>query len=128
MEHLKAFVIKFIGVGILTFSIFGIFFHATVGRLLLMTLVVSAVTYIGDLFILPRINQAVAVVADFAGFFLLYWGLGNLVVENTVSVFLPALAAAYFGIVAEALFHIDIMMRLLELNRSSPELTSFQMI
>ena len=126
MEQLKAFVIKFIGIGVLTFSIFGIFFHATIGRLLLMTLVVTAIIYIGDLFILPRINKAVAAIADFATFFLLYFLLGNLVVEENVSLILPAFAAAYLGAAAEAVFHIYMMDRVHEPDRPAPIPTRFQ--
>ncbi|MEI3614697.1 DUF2512 family protein [Pseudogracilibacillus sp. SO30301A] len=126
MEQLKAFIIKFIGIGVLTFSIFGIFFHATIGRLLLMTLVVSTITFIGDLFILPRINKAVAAIADFATFFLLYLLLGNLVVEGNVSLILPAFTAAYLGAAAEAVFHIYMMDRVHEPDRSAPIPTRFQ--
>lgn len=126
MEQLKAFVIKFIGIGVLTFSIFGIFFHATIGRLLLMTLVVSAITFIGDLFILPRINKALAAILDFATLFLLYFLLGNLVVEGNVSLILPAFAAAYLGAAAEAVFHIYMMDRVHEPDRPAPIPTRFQ--
>src|SRR5690625_1868762 len=106
MEQLKAFTIKFIGVGVITFSFFGIFFHATIGRLLFITLIVAGVTYIGDLFILQRINRAVGAIADFGVYFLLFWALGNLVVEGTASLILPAFAAAYLATAAEAVFHI----------------------
>ncbi len=126
MEQLKAFVIKFIGVGVITFSIFGIFFNATIGRLLLMTLVVAGIIYIGDLFILPRINKAVAAVADFAAYFVLYLVLGNLVVEGTASILLPAFAAAYIAAAAEAVFHIYMMDRVHEPDRPAPIPTRFQ--
>src|SRR5699024_4514165 len=71
-----------------------------------ISLVVSAVTFIGDVFILPRMNQALAIVGDFAGILLLYWLIGGLVVDDGVSPIMPALAAAYFGTMAEAIYHI----------------------
>src|SRR5699024_1473461 len=126
MEQLKAIIIKFIGIGVLTFSICGIFFDATIGRLFLMTLIVAGLTFIGDLFILPRINQAVAAIADFATLFVLYWVLGNFVVEGTVPLLLSAFTAAYFGTAAEALFHIYIMDRVHEPDRDPPVPTRFQ--
>src|SRR5699024_8134404 len=106
MDYIRVMIVKFIGIGILTFSLYGIFFHATIVNLLLMTLVVAGITFIGDLFILPRINQAVAAVGDFALLFLVYWALRNLVVESTVSLLLPALASAYFGTLLESIYHI----------------------
>lgn len=120
MVYIKAFIIKFLIVGTLTFSLFGIFYNATTMRLLSMTLVVSAVTFIGDVFILPRINQAWAAVADFAGYFLLYWLLGMVVVEDGIPLMLPALTAAYFGVMAEMIYHIYIMDQLHEPTRGAP--------
>lgn len=120
MDLLRAFSIKFIAIGVLTFSIFGFFFHATIGRLLLMTLVVAGVTFLMDLFILPKVNQAIAAIADFPVLFLLYWALGNLVVESNVSIFIPAFAAAYFGVLIEAVYHIYMMERIHESDPSTP--------
>jgi len=126
MDYIRVMIVKFIGIGILTFSLYGIFFHATIVNLLLMTLVVAGITFIGDLFILPRINQAVAAVGDFALLFLVYWALGNLVVESTVSLLLPALAAAYFGTLLESIYHIYVMDRIHESTSTATFSTDFQ--
>src|SRR5699024_1525610 len=81
-EYVKAFIVKLLIFGVLTFSIFGIFTNASIMKLLLISLVVSAATFIGDVFILPRMNQALAIVGDFAGILLLYWLIGGLVVDD----------------------------------------------
>src|SRR5690625_6938310 len=86
MQILKALAIKFIGIGIFTFGVYGIFNYATIGRLFLMTIIVAGLTFVGDLFILPRINQAAAAVADFVTLFLLYLILGNLVIGGTTKI------------------------------------------
>ena len=126
MEQLKAFGIKFIGVGIITFGVFGIFSNATITRLLLMTLVVTGIIYLGDLFILPRMNQFVAIIGDFAFYFALYWLLGNMVVGDTAFIWLPAFAAAYLATAGEAVFHIYMMDRIHEPDRGAPIPTRFQ--
>src|SRR5699024_9394557 len=113
-EYVKAFIVKLLIFGVLTFSIFGIFTNASIMKLLLISLVVSAATFIGDVFILPRMNQVLAIVGDFAGILLLYWLIGGLVVDDGVSPIMPALAAAYFGTMAEAIYHIYAMVRLHE--------------
>jgi len=125
-KYIWAFIVKFVGVGVLTFSLFGVFFHATIDRLFLMTFVVAGVTFIGDVFILPRLNQAVAAVGDFIGYAVLYYILGNLVVEATVPLLLPALTAAYFAGLAEMIYHIYVMDRLHEEPRTAPLPTRFQ--
>jgi len=113
MMHIwKALGIKIIGIGIFAFGIYGIFQYATIGRLLLMTIIVVVLTFLGDLYVLPRINQVAAVVADFAAIFLLYLILGNLVIGGTTTIILPAFAAALFSAAGEAVFHIYMMDRI----------------
>src|SRR5690625_6346898 len=92
MNILKAFVIKFVFISVFTFGIYGIFAGATISRLLLMSFVVTAVSFIGDGFILPRISEALAGFADAGGFFIRCAVLGGLVVHGR-TVFLPALVA-----------------------------------
>lgn len=112
MQILKAFIIKIVSVGVFTFSIYGIFHFASISRLLLMTLIVVGITFIGDMFILPRINQAVAAIADFIGLFVLYLILGNIVIGGTTNIILPAFAAALFVGAAELFYHLYIMDRI----------------
>lgn len=125
-KYIWAFVVKFVGVGILTFSLFGVFLHATIDRLFLMTIIVASISFIGDVFILPRINQFMAAVGDFVGYFAMYYLLGNLVVQANVSLLLPALTTAYFGTLAEMIYHIYVMDRLHEPSRTAPLPTRFQ--
>lgn len=119
-KYIEAFIIKMLIFGTLTFSIFGIFTNASIVKLLLISFIVSAVTFIGDVFILPRINQALAVVADFGGLLLLYWLIGSVVVDDGVTPIMPALAAAYFGTMAEAIYHIYVMDKLHEPDIGPP--------
>src|SRR5699024_9500161 len=71
-------------------------------------------------FYITRMNQALAIVGDFAGILLLYWLIGGLVVDDGVSPIMPALAAAYFGTMAEAIYHIYAMDRLHEPDIGPP--------
>lgn len=125
-KYVWAFIVKFLGVGVLTFSLYGVFLHATINKLFLMTFIVSTATFIGDIFILPRINQAIAAVGDLVAYFVLFYVLGSLVVEPTISPLLPALTAAYFGGLAEMVYHIYVMDRLHEAPRLPPAPTRYQ--
>lgn len=126
MQILKAILIKVISVGVFTFSIYGIFHFASISRLLLMTLIVAGVTLVGDFFILPRINQAVAGLIDVVSLFVLYLILGNFVIGGTTSIVLPAFAAALFIGVAEQFFHMYMMDRIHNEDRSTPTIGSLQ--
>jgi len=125
-KYVWAFIVKFLGVGVLTFSLYGVFLHATINKLFLMTFIVSTATFVGDVFILPRMNQAIAAVGDAVAYFVLFYILGSLVVEPTISPLLPALTAAYFGALAEMVYHIYVMDRLHETPQLSPAPTSYQ--
>src|SRR5690625_1448438 len=108
MNILKAFVIKFVFISVFTFGIYGIFAGATISRLLLMSIIVTVASFIGDVFILPKISQALAGFADAGGFFIMYAILGGLVVQET-TVLLPALVAMLFIGASEAIYHMYVM-------------------
>lgn len=106
MEHLKALGIKMIIVTILTFSLFGVFYHVSLGRLFLISLIITGATYlVGDLLLLPRIGNLFATITDFGLAFLLYWGIGNILIEVSVPIVLASLAASFFFAISESLFH-----------------------
>lgn len=106
MQRLKGFGIKLIGIGIITFSVFGIFYDANIGNLLLMTVIIASLSYIGDLFILPRINKFFAVIADFALYMVLFFLLGNIVIDEIVSLILSTFLASLLAAAGDAVFHI----------------------
>lgn len=126
MNTFRAFLIKLIFVAVFTFSIYGIFHFASISKLLLMTLVVSGATFLGDLFILPRLNQAFAIFADFIGIFVLYLILGNIVIGGTTNIVLPALAGALFVGACEAFYHIYMMDQIHEEPRVGAQVGSLQ--
>ncbi len=108
MNIVKAFLVKLVFISVFTFGIYGIFADATIGRLFLISLIVTAVSFVGDVFILPRISQAVAGFADAGGYFVMYALLGGLVVQGT-TVILPAFVAMLFIGAAEAIYHMYVM-------------------
>ncbi|WP_430786343.1 YndM family protein [Virgibacillus flavescens] len=107
MKHLKALGIKFIFTAIVVYSIFGIFYDASLWRLLWMSILATGILYIiGDLFILPKFGNLIASIADFGLAFLSFWILGNLLIDLSISVTTAALFASVFMAVTEALFHM----------------------
>lgn len=65
----------------------------------------AGLTYLGDVFLLPRVGQLIAPILDFGVIFLLLWFLGNNVIEASGSVLLLSLAGAYLLSFCEAIFH-----------------------
>lgn len=106
MQRIKGFGIKFIGIGMITSIIYATFNDANVGSLLFMTVVIASLSYIGDLFIFPRINHILAAVLDFALYFILYYFLGSIIVDGGIPLLLSAFAASYLAAIGEAIFHM----------------------
>lgn len=106
MNHFKALGIKWIIVGIVTFSLFGIFNHVPIALLFSISVTVALLSYlIGDLILLPRLGNLLASLADFgltSGLFLL---LSNGLIQVSLPTTLASLAAAFFITCTEPLFH-----------------------
>lgn len=117
MNHLKAIGIKFIITSIVVLSILSIFGDATIGELLFISLLLTGLAYlIGDLFILPRMGNLVATIADFGLAFFSLWALGYMFLERTSALITASLFAAVFIALSEALFHAYMENKVLQKN------------
>ena len=115
MDHLKALAIKFIITLIVLFSILGIFNNATISNILLISALVTGVSYIvGDIFILPRFGNLIASIADFGLTFLSVWLLGALLFTPEFGLVPATLFIAALTTCTEAVFHIYMQTKVLD--------------
>ncbi|RSD27205.1 DUF2512 family protein [Mesobacillus subterraneus] len=116
MEHVKALLIK----GIMTFAILLplVGSYAGVGDLLIITLILGAVSYFaGDLFILPKTSNLTASLSDFVLSFLVIWGMGLMLFEQTNGLIGASLFAAALLASGEWFFHSYMADKVLHINR-----------
>ncbi|MDC3412321.1 YndM family protein [Aquibacillus sp. 3ASR75-11] len=107
MNHAKAIGIKLIVIGVVLFSILGIFYNATLGNIFIITLLVTGIAYaIGDLYILPRYGNVFATIADFGLAFVSIWLLSSMFIEANGQIIAASLFASVFIAIGEAVFHI----------------------
>lgn len=111
MERAKVLGMKYIIAAIITFSIYGIFGTATLGNLFLISVLVIAIPYLGDLFLLHKIGNLFASVSDFVLYSLLYWGLATMFIGPSapIPILLTSLTAAFFTAISESVLHIYIL-------------------
>lgn len=109
MERIKVLGIKYIIAAIITFSIYGIFGQASLGRLFMISALVIVIPYLGDLFLLPKIGNLFATVSDFGLYFLVYWGLASVFIGISSPIVLTSLAAAFFTAISESILHVYIL-------------------
>lgn len=106
MSHVKAIGIKFIYISIIIFSLFGIFNNVSIGKLFIMSALMTGISYVvGDLMIYPRIGNVISTILDFGLAFISILILGGLMIVNNMQVTFAALAAAFFIMCIEPLFH-----------------------
>ncbi|QOR66127.1 YndM family protein [Cytobacillus suaedae] len=129
MKHVKAIGIKYIFTSIILLSVFGIYYNSTVLEILLISALVTGVAYVvGDLFILPRLGNLVASLADMGLAFLSVWGLSLVFIDPPDRLALASLFAAVFIMLTEALFHAYMENKVLDRgsNNMTFNMTSFQ--
>lgn len=107
MKHIMALLLKFAAVGTVLFSILGAFEHASLTRILLITIITTAVAYfVGDLWLLPRLGNMKALLTDFALSFVTVWVLSYAFIYSARFLTLATLFAALGITAAEILFHM----------------------
>ncbi|GAB4075173.1 YndM family protein [Barrientosiimonas marina] len=106
MVYLKALGIKFIVVGITVFSLFGIFYHASVFSLFGISLLTTTLSFvIGDLFVLKKFGNIAASIADFPLGFLSLFLFGGLFIMTGTSMAAIAFMGAFFMALCEPFIH-----------------------
>lgn len=106
MEHVKALMVKFILALILNYVILGLFFDVSFANVFWLTLILGVVSYlIGDVMLLPRTNNLLATISDFAIALLISWFYLSNVTYNDGNAFIASLTAAIAMAVFEWFFH-----------------------
>lgn len=107
MSHLKAISIKFLIIATIVFSTLGIFSGASLWNVLFISLLVTGIGYVvGDLFILPKLGNLIATIADFGLAFLSIWILSAMFFQAEFGLLPTTLFASILISCSESVFHI----------------------
>ncbi|MGE8206393.1 YndM family protein [Heyndrickxia sp. NPDC080065] len=108
MKTLTALAIKFIASFAAFFVVLGLIYGLSLQSIVLITIIIGVITYIGDKFILPRSNNIIATSTDYGVAFLLIWSLnfyGN-VDDNYLALFWASIFGALAFSFCEYFVHI----------------------
>lgn len=112
MKYGRAFLLKWIVTAVVLFSIFSAFYGASLMNILIMSILVAGVAFFaGDLFILPRFGNLVAVVADFMLAALTIWIVSSLLIRVGTNTTIASFTAAGMLTVTEPFFHLYMLNR-----------------
>lgn len=120
MKYLEAILIKFAMVFSVLFVILGIAYGVEVFETFILSLIITAVGFIGDLIIYPKTSNKVATGGDFVLVFLIVWLGGLWLINNPdFSLVMPAIYSALLIAVGEWFFHIYLTKRIWEQKETS---------
>ena len=120
MKYLEAILIKFAMVFSVLFVILGIAYGVEVFEIFILSLIITAVGFIGDLMIYPKTSNKVATGGDFVLVFLIVWLGGLWLINNPdFSLVMPAIFSALLIAVGEWFFHIYLTKRIWEQKETS---------
>ncbi|MCP3028441.1 DUF2512 family protein [Halobacillus sp. A5] len=105
MTHAKYFASKLVGCLALLFLILGIGYEMSFGNVFLIALVLGVLSYvIGDMMILPRTNNIIAVISDFVLAFAVIYFMSS-ALTTAGDIFNAALLSAVAVAVFEFIYH-----------------------
>jgi uncharacterized membrane protein YvlD (DUF360 family) len=105
MKFVFPFIIKFVITTVALWVVLGMFYDVSFGDIFLISFILSAVAYVGDIFILPNVSNFWATIGDFGLAFVGIYLLGQVIIDRNIQL---ADAALFSGIVVaafEILFH-----------------------
>ncbi|MCQ6277104.1 YndM family protein [Bacillus sp. V3B] len=106
MKHVWALSIKFAAIGTVLFSIFGIF-NIALPTLVIMSVVTTVIAYfVGDLVILPKLGNLVAILGDLILTFGLLLMMSYLFIDTTLNRVSASSFSALSITAIEVLFHL----------------------
>jgi hypothetical protein len=105
MKHATSFFIKLLITTVILWIVLGIFFDVSFGDILLTSIILSAVAYLGDRFILPNVDNFWATIGDFGLSFISIYIIGQFLFERNISIADAALLSALFIAVGEIFYH-----------------------
>ncbi|WP_156288582.1 DUF2512 family protein [Oceanobacillus salinisoli] len=105
MRYFTAFIMKFVLTTAILWIVLGLFYGVTFGEILTTSILLSAAAFAGDVFLLPRIGNVLAVIGDFVLAYLGIWALGNAMFAFNIPVESAAFIAALIIAICEIFFH-----------------------
>ncbi|WP_047982220.1 YndM family protein [Ornithinibacillus contaminans] len=105
MNYVTSFILKFIMTTVILWIILGLFYDVSFLNILLTSIILSVISYIADVYILPYVSNFWATIADFGLAFAGIWIIAEFFYAANDSFADAALISAIFIAVGEYFFH-----------------------
>lgn len=105
MKYFISFIIKFIVITAVLWIFLSWIFQIDFGNMLLISIPITIISFITDMFILPKTGNVVASILDFIVVLALVWILGAILFEENVSEPSVALVSSLAITICEVFYH-----------------------
>ena len=108
MRRITAFIIKFIMMTLVLWIVLGLYFNVSFGSILVATIILTTVTFLVDIYLLPRIGNIMAAVGDFAIVYFGLWFIGRFILNEAfslISITNAAFMSAFLILIGELVYH-----------------------
>ncbi|QUG43382.1 YndM family protein [Psychrobacillus sp. INOP01] len=118
--YMKAFFMKFIMITAVLWVVLSIFYDVSIPDVLITSVVLSVVGYVGDVFILPKIGNVWAAISDFVIAYLVIFFLGSYIYEQPLALGAASFITALLLMVGELFLHQYMHSNIFESRKSNP--------
>ncbi|MFJ7827384.1 YndM family protein [Psychrobacillus sp. NPDC096623] len=119
--YMKAFLMKFVMITLVLWVVLGIFYDVSIPDILVTSVVLSVVGYVGDIFILPKIGNVWATISDFVLAYAVIYFLGSTIYEQPMALGSAAFISALLLMIGELYLHRYMHTNIFEPKKSNPD-------
>ncbi|MEN2465148.1 DUF2512 family protein [Ornithinibacillus sp. FSL M8-0202] len=120
--YLKPFIIKLVLTTAILWIVLGLIYHVSLMNILIISIIISTLAFLGDIFILPSVRNFWATIGDFGLSFVGIYVLGLWLTEDSTFLTDAALISAIGIAIGEVFYHRYLKDNIFHAkNRSSPQ-------
>ncbi len=105
MKYITAFIVKLVMITAVLWIVLSLFFGVNFGDVLVTTIILTPIAFAGDVYVLPKIGNIMAVLGDFALCFVGIWFIGIYIFEGVFPLITASFLAALVISVGELIYH-----------------------
>ncbi|WP_231846942.1 YndM family protein [Oceanobacillus iheyensis] len=105
MKYIGAFFLKFLITLFTLWIVLGFIYGNLFSSIFLLSVIIATITYIGDLFTLPRLSSQAAIISDFILYWIVLWLASITIINEVYSITIATLISAISLSLSEIYFH-----------------------
>lgn len=119
--YMKSLLMKFVMITLVLWVVLGIFYDVSIPDILVTSVVLTVLGYVGDVFILPKIGNVWASISDFVLAYAVIYLLGSTIYEQPIALGSAAFISALLLMMGELYLHRYMNTTIFEPRKSNPD-------